>query len=388
MSQERTSSPRKVFISHSHRDRHAATDLQTTLEQHGAETYLDQEKIRAGDVLPDRIREGITWCDTFLMIWSPSAASSEWVQHECNMAYDLRKKIVPYILDSAPLPRGFENLVYIELKDRKLGDAQLLTTVFGREFTPDPTTLFPGWWRASMDAFGMIQATYDLKLRENGQMDGEGGADLSGVAGQLSEQMGMGGLLTMRIQVHGSWSYDLGTQLLTLVLIASGFGQQTHDTVNIRTTGREKQAIRGQDLEGRTWSLERLKRQRNSVNETVHVQTSQEIYSKGIALWSSGNGYSDPHLAFEYFTQAIGLDPNHGNIYHARGLAQHQLGRFTEAISDFDRAISLYPYDAEYYNARGNAYYALNKLGEARKDWENACKKGSKHGCDNLKRYL
>jgi hypothetical protein len=65
---------------------------------------------------------------------------------------------------------------------RVVEDAQLLTTVFGREFTPDPTTLFPGWWRASMDAFGMIQATDDLQLRENGQVEGEGGLGGRGVS--------------------------------------------------------------------------------------------------------------------------------------------------------------------------------------------------------------
>jgi hypothetical protein len=219
---------------------------------------LDQEKIRAGDILPDRIREGITWCDAFLLIWSVSAVSSKWVQHEWNMAYELRKKIVPYVLDGTPLPPGLDNLVYIELKDRELGDAQLLTTIFGRDFAPDPTTLFPGHWRASLDAFGMIQATYDLQLRANGQLEGEGGASQSGLAGQIAAQIGMGGLLTMRIPVHGSWSYDQGTQVLTLELSASGFGQQTHDTVKIRTTGREKQAISGQDLGGRMWTLQRL----------------------------------------------------------------------------------------------------------------------------------
>ncbi|MCK4821247.1 hypothetical protein KA005_36110, partial [bacterium] len=116
----------------------------------------------------------------------------------------------------------------------------------------------PGRWRASMDAFGMVQATYDLELRPNGQLEGEGGASQSGVAGELAAQMGMGGLFTMRIPVNGSWSYNRGTQTLTLEIYASGFGQQTHDTVRIRTTGRENQAISGQDLGGRMWSLQRL----------------------------------------------------------------------------------------------------------------------------------
>ena len=111
----------KVFLSHSHRDRHSATELQFVLETQGAETYLDQDKIQAGDILPKRIREGISWCDTFLLIWSSRAAVSDWVGKEWNTAYDLRKKIIPYSLDSTLLPAALQNLVRVEAGDRERG---------------------------------------------------------------------------------------------------------------------------------------------------------------------------------------------------------------------------------------------------------------------------
>ncbi|MGA8863301.1 MAG: hypothetical protein WBM09_03075 [Gallionella sp.] len=182
-----------------------------------------------------------------------------WVKRQWDTAYELRKKIVPYVLDSTPLPASLDNLVYIGLKDREHGDAQLLRAVFGKEYIPNPTTLFPGHWQASVNAFGMAQGTYNLEPRTNGQLEGEGGISQSGLAGQLAAQIGMTGLLTMRIPVHGSWSYDQGTQLLTLELSASGFGQQTHDTVMIRTTGHENQALSGQDLQGRVWTIKRMR---------------------------------------------------------------------------------------------------------------------------------
>lgn len=75
--------------------------------------------------------------------------------------------------------------MYITLKDQEFGNAQLLTTVFGKEFAPDPATLFPGHWRASVDVFGMAQGWYDLDLRANGQLEGEGGVGQSGLAAQL-----------------------------------------------------------------------------------------------------------------------------------------------------------------------------------------------------------
>lgn len=121
--------------------------------------------------------------------------------------------------------------------------------------------------------------------------------------------------------------------------------------------------------------------------ESASAQTPEELYHMGIALWS-GSGYSDPNLAIDYFTQAIRLDPNNANTYHARGMAYDQLGRYAEAVADLSCAVSLYPDNAEYYNNRGNAYYAMNKLAEARRDWEKACDMGSTHGCENLERFF
>ncbi len=183
---------------------------------------------------------------------------SDWVGKEWDTAYDLRKKIIPYSVDSTPLPAALQNLVRVEADDRERGDAKLLMAVFGRDFTPDPTTLFPGNWHASVDAYGMAQGTFDLELRANGQVEGKGGFEQSGVAGDLARSLGVEGILSMRVPVQGNWSYDRGSQVLTLNVTASMFGQQNTDMVRIRTTGRERGAIQGQDLTGRTWTLRRV----------------------------------------------------------------------------------------------------------------------------------
>ena len=87
--------PPRVFLSHSHRDRYFATQLQTVLESSGGKTYLDQDNIQAGDILPERITEGIIWCDVFLLFWSSSAAASTWVRRELDAAIKFRKKVIP-----------------------------------------------------------------------------------------------------------------------------------------------------------------------------------------------------------------------------------------------------------------------------------------------------
>jgi hypothetical protein len=226
---------------------------------------LDQDKIQVAENLPERIQEGINWCNTFLLIWSSRAVASAWVEEEWNTAYDSRKKIIPYSLDSSPLPNELENLVRVEVNDQEHGDANLLKAVFGRDFTPDPTTLFPGKWQASVDAFGTAQGTYDLELRKNGQVDGMGGVSNSGLVGQMAGQMGMSDLLNMRIPFHGSWSYNRGSKTLTINTSTDAvFGQQQNDTIRIRATGHEKGAITGQDLAGRNWTLKRMGEKKRS----------------------------------------------------------------------------------------------------------------------------
>ena len=77
-----------------------------------------------------------------------------------------------------------------------------------------------------------------------------------GLASRVAEQMGMGGMLTMRNPFHRSWSYDRRTQILTIETSARVvLGRQQNDTITIRVTGREQGAISGQDLAGRHWTL-------------------------------------------------------------------------------------------------------------------------------------
>lgn len=336
MSKQHKSSNPRVFISHSHDDRHTAVQLQKVLEEEGAETFLDQDTIDTLDNLPARVREGISWCNCLLLIWSASAASSAWVQREWQTVHKRGKMIVPYVLDRTQLPYLLDEMVYIEPSDQRHGNVKLLKTV-GIGYTGNGK-LFPGVWEASVDAFGMVQGSYRLELRENGQVEGEGGIGDTGLAGQMAGEMGMSGLLSMRIPVHGTWSYERGSQILTIEMTAEALGQQQQDTIRIRATGHEKGAITGEDFGGRTWTLRRIGDRPRSLVED-EKQRVRDAFKNVI-----DNGKDSP--TFPVVLAAVCVGAQEKSQYNlglptkkARRLMQADEQTFTAAYKDFVQAL-------------------------------------------------
>lgn len=261
-----------IFLSHSHLDQDFVTKIQSIIHSQGGNTYLDQDVFMPSDNLSLKIKEGISHCTIFLLFWSISASDSTWVEKEWREALKMQKNIIPYCLDNTELPQELSGLIHIELLDNKRANAQLLRSIFGKDFLPDSTTLFPGRWLATLNAFGMANATYSLNIRANGQLEGNGHINQIGGASNLAQLIGLN-LSGFEIPISGSWTYDQGTQIFELMITASGYGKTNTDTVRIKTTGRERGAVQGQDMGGRTWSLTRIDPiPKNTANEGTNVE--------------------------------------------------------------------------------------------------------------------
>ena len=72
------------------------------------------------------------------------------------------------------------------------------------------------------------------------------------------------------------------------------------------------------------------------------------------------------------YEKAIHLKPDYAAAYNNRGTAKGALGRYEAAITDFDEAIRLNLDDAVAYTNRGLVKKALGLKNEARKDFETA----------------
>jgi len=71
-----------VFISYTHSDRRFVERLAGDLRLLGCEVWLDEWKVRVGDSLLKEVGNAITYAKWMVIVISPAAMASEWVNTE------------------------------------------------------------------------------------------------------------------------------------------------------------------------------------------------------------------------------------------------------------------------------------------------------------------
>jgi hypothetical protein len=94
----------QVFISYSSKNAAVARRLAADLQAQQLNVWLDEHKILVGDSIHRKVEEGITSCDYLVLLVSPQALQSEWVQEELNAIRTREKELgrtilLPAILD-------------------------------------------------------------------------------------------------------------------------------------------------------------------------------------------------------------------------------------------------------------------------------------------------
>ena len=128
---------RVAFLSHSSTDKAFIRQLAADLTANGIGVWLDEQRIRVGDSIPERIAQGLAESDYFLIGMSQKSGESAWVQKELNnalMSEVQRRKvhILPLKLDDSAMPAIIADKKYADFsKSYKTGLDELLTALRG-----------------------------------------------------------------------------------------------------------------------------------------------------------------------------------------------------------------------------------------------------------------
>ena len=99
----------KVFVSHSHQDDAFCRQLVSALRGAGVDVWYDEHNMGSGQLGPTIERE-LKERPEFVLILSPAALASAWVEDEARWAYELYRKdrshTILLVLAAAHIPHG------------------------------------------------------------------------------------------------------------------------------------------------------------------------------------------------------------------------------------------------------------------------------------------
>lgn len=128
---------RVAFLSHSSADKPFIRQLAADLSANGIGVWLDEQRIRVGDSIPEKIAQGLAESDYFLIGMSQRSNESPWVQKELNNALmtEMQRRnvhILPLKLDDSPMPQIIAEKKYADFsRSYKAGLDDLLTALKG-----------------------------------------------------------------------------------------------------------------------------------------------------------------------------------------------------------------------------------------------------------------
>ncbi len=124
-----------AFLSHSSHDKPLIRQLAADLKAAGIDVWLDEQRIRVGESIPERISQGLAESDYFLLGVSKASVESEWVKKELNGALvnEVQRRavhILPLKLDQTPMPSAISDKKYADFSESyKAGLADLIAAM-------------------------------------------------------------------------------------------------------------------------------------------------------------------------------------------------------------------------------------------------------------------
>lgn len=133
-----------IFVSHASQDREWCRCFVTTLRQAGLDVWYDEHDIQGGADWYNTIQQQLLARDCFLLILSPDAWNSKWVQRELELAHIKNKRILPVLHRPTQVTGFLEAIQFIKVVDRDcVSAAQIVFDVLTQRPAPPPAEPLP-----------------------------------------------------------------------------------------------------------------------------------------------------------------------------------------------------------------------------------------------------
>ena len=116
---------RIAFISHSSKDKKFVRQLAADLVANGIQVWLDEQRIRVGDSIPEKVAQGLAESDFYLIVISNNSVQSAWVQKELNVALvrEIERRhvaVLPIKIDDVKVPDSLIDKKYANFAESYL----------------------------------------------------------------------------------------------------------------------------------------------------------------------------------------------------------------------------------------------------------------------------
>lgn len=96
-----------VFMSYSSKEYEIAEQIRSRIAAEGITTWMAPGSIEGGRSYAEQIPRAIRNCQVFVLVFSQNAMSSIWVSREVDRALNEGKRILPFVIEDAPLSDEF-----------------------------------------------------------------------------------------------------------------------------------------------------------------------------------------------------------------------------------------------------------------------------------------
>ena len=175
---------RRVFVSHSHADNEFSRRLVKSLTDAGLSVWYDEVNLGAGH-LAEIIERELSQADAYIIVLSPAALGSPWVQDERQAAWDLRREgkmryFVPVVVAECEVPLLLRGMHRVEFfKDPyEVGISHLLKLLgVASPQAAAPATLVPTVWEEEAVILAHMRGCYCLDGSPRGDFVATGSYD-------------------------------------------------------------------------------------------------------------------------------------------------------------------------------------------------------------------